>query len=148
MLDQATKGWIERALSDGAQIAGVAPFFYLTRVGNPGGSFGLFAASPLAVRRVLLVGLPVLVVAVTVLLHRRLAPRKGLAALALGMIVGGTIGNLVDRVARGAVVDFLRFYLWRGYAWPDFNLADVAIVVGLGLLALGSGRTPESTRPR
>ena len=51
-------------------------------------------------------------------------------------ILGGAVGNLLDRIFRGEVVDFLHFKIWRGYSWPDFNLADSFIVVGVGLLVL------------
>ena len=54
----------------------------------------------------------------------------------LGLILGGAVGNLVDRIFRQEVIDFLHFRLWRGYSWPDFNVADSAIVVGVGLLIL------------
>ncbi len=54
----------------------------------------------------------------------------------LGLILGGAIGNLIDRIARGEVVDFLHFRLWNGYSWPDFNFADSFIVVGVGFLVL------------
>jgi signal peptidase II len=67
---------------------------------------------------------------------RKLAPGDRLAALALGLILGGAVGNLIDRVTRGEVVDFLHFRLWGGYAWPDFNFADSAIVVGVAILVL------------
>jgi signal peptidase II len=59
-----------------------------------------------------------------------------LASLALGMILGGAIGNLIDRLRYGMVVDFLDFYLDR-YHWPAFNVADSAISVGVGLMVLG-----------
>jgi tetratricopeptide (TPR) repeat protein len=64
------------------------------------------------------------------------APGDRLSALALGFISGGAVGNLIDRIFRHEVVDFLHFKLWQGYSWPDFNVADSAIVVGVGLLLL------------
>ena len=67
---------------------------------------------------------------------RKLAPGDRLSALALGCILGGAVGNLIDRVLRGEVVDFLHFRLWGGYSWPDFNFADSFIVIGVGLLLL------------
>jgi signal peptidase II len=64
-----------------------------------------------------------------------------MSGLALGLIFGGAIGNLIDRARFGAVVDFLDFY-WRGYHWPAFNVADSAISVGVTLLALKLLVTP------
>ena len=67
---------------------------------------------------------------------RQLAPGDRLSALALGLILGGAVGNLLDRLRYGEVVDFLHFTLWGGYSWPDFNFADRFIVVGVALLVL------------
>jgi signal peptidase II len=66
---------------------------------------------------------------------RLLPDGKWLTAAALGLIFGGAVGNLLDRVRFGAVVDFLDFH-WRGYHWPAFNLADSGITVGVGVLVL------------
>jgi len=75
-------------------------------------------------------------------------PGDRLSALALGLILGGAVGNLLDRIFRGEVVDFLHFKLWRGYTWPDFNLADSFIVVGVGLLILECSRAKAKIGPR
>ena len=70
----------------------------------------------------------------------------GLGMLALGLILGGALGNLDDRVRYGEVVDFLHFRLWKGYSWPDFNFADTFIVVGVLLLVLELFATEGETR--
>ena len=111
-------------------------FFYLTHVRNTGAAFGLFAGAPVVTRLVFFIGISLVAVAIVVSLFRKLAPGDRLAALALGLILGGAVGNLIDRVTRGEVVDFLHFRLWGGYAWPDFNFADSAIVVGVAILVL------------
>jgi signal peptidase II len=91
--------------------------------------------------------------AIVVSFYRKLPPGDRLSALALGWILGGAIGNLIDRIARGEVVDFLRFHLWSGYTWPDFNLADSFIVVGVALLVLellateGENRSGDAGAP-
>jgi signal peptidase II len=80
--------------------------------------------------------LSVAAVGVLAMLATRLLPEGGrIAAVAIGMIFGGAVGNLIDRARFGAVVDFLDFY-WRGWHWPAFNVADSAISVGVALLAL------------
>jgi signal peptidase II len=66
--------------------------------------------------------------------------------LSLGLILGGAGGNLVDRIFRGEVVDFLHFRLWGGYQWPDFNLADSFIVVGVALLIVELLASETETR--
>ena len=77
-----------------------------------------------------------LAIGIIVSFFRQLAPGDRLSALALGLILGGAVGNLIDRIWRGEVVDFLHFKLWQGYSWPDFNLADSFIVVGVAILIL------------
>jgi signal peptidase II len=70
-----------------------------------------------------------------------------LTPLALGLIFGGAVGNLIDRARFGAVVDFFDFY-WRGYHWPAFNVADAAISTGVALLALRMLAAPSPSPPR
>jgi signal peptidase II len=111
-------------------------FFSLTHVRNRGGSFSFLRDSPDPVRLAVFVGGSVVAIFVIVAYFRRLARGDRVGSLALGLCLGGVVGNLVDRVLRGGVVDFLRFYLWRGYQWPDFNLADSAIVVGVTIWML------------
>ena len=135
-LDVLTKYLVTRHLVFSDRIEIVEGFFYLTHVRNPGAAFGLFADGDPQVRMWLFIGVSIVAVGIVFSFFRQLAPGDRLSALALGLILGGAVGNLGDRVVRGEVVDFLHFRLWRGYAWPDFNLADTFIVVGVGLLVL------------
>jgi signal peptidase II len=111
-------------------------FFYLTHVRNPGAAFGLFTDAPATIRLTLFIGITLVAIAMIISFYRKLAPGDRFSALSLGLILGGAIGNLVDRVFRGEVVDFLHFRLWGGYQWPDFNLADSFIVVGVAFLVI------------
>ena len=95
-----------------------------------------FRAPPCLFCLLLFIGISVVAIGIIISFFRRLAPGDRLSALALGFILGGALGNLVDRVRYGEVVDFLHFRLWQGYSWPDFNLADSFIVVGVALLLL------------
>jgi len=136
-LDFATKQWILGNLSFADRIEVIEGFFYITHVRNPGAAFSMFATAPEDVRLFFFVGISLLAVGIIFSFFRQLAPGDRFPAFALGSILGGAAGNLVDRVFRGGeVVDFLHFRLWRGYAWPDFNLADTFIVIGVGLLIL------------
>jgi signal peptidase II len=135
-LDLFTKYLVESNLHYGDQRPVIEGFFYLTHVRNPGAAFGLFANAPSEVRFVFFVMVALVAVGIIVSFFRKLAPGDRLSAGALGMILGGAIGNLVDRIRYEEVVDFLHFKLWRGYAWPDFNLADSFIVIGVGLVVL------------
>jgi signal peptidase II len=136
LLDQATKQWVVHALTYADRIPIIPGFFSITYVRNPGAAFSLFASSPEPFRRVFFVAATVVAIALIVSFFRNLAPGDRLSALALGLILGGASGNLLDRLRVGEVVDFLHFRLWSGYAWPDFNIADSCIVVGVGLLIL------------
>lgn len=135
-LDLATKFAVDRHLSYADRIPVIEGFFYLTHVRNPGAAFGLFADGDPQARLAVFIGVSIVAVLIVLSFFRQLAPGDRLSALALGLILGGAVGNLLDRIFRGEVVDFLHFKLWRGYSWPDFNLADSFIVVGVGLLVL------------
>jgi signal peptidase II len=136
VLDLATKIAIDANLSYADRISVIPGFFYLTHVRNTGAAFGLFSDAPQLYRMVFFISVSLIAVGIIITFYRKLSPGDKLAALALGLILGGAIGNLIDRIFRQEVVDFLHFRLWRGYSWPDFNVADSAIVVGVGLLVL------------
>ncbi len=135
-LDQATKIWIVQSLGYADRITVVENFFYITHVRNPGAAFGLLASSPEPFRLTFFIVVTLIAIALIISFYRRLAPGDRLSALALGLILGGAAGNLIDRVVYTEVIDFLHFRLWSGYSWPDFNFADSFIVVGVGLLVL------------
>ena len=110
----------------------VTGFFNLVMVWNPGVSFGLFGGSGEVGRWVL----SVLALAISAFLLNWLRQLdRRLPALAIGMVIGGAIGNVIDRVRFGAVADFLDFHA-LGYHWPAFNIADSAITVGVALLVI------------
>ncbi len=135
--DWLTKYWIITHLGFADRITVIDGFFYLTHVRNPGASFSMFATAPLHVRQFLFVGISLLALVMIVSFYRKLAPGERLASFALGSIFGGACGNLHDRIFHNVeVIDFLHFKLWSGYTWPDFNLADTFIVVGVALLIL------------
>src|SRR5581483_1074251 len=113
----------------------VEGFFSLTLVMNPGLAFGLLGGLPAAWRWVVaLLSMAALLVLARVAV-RVLADGGAMSRLAIGLIFGGALGNLVDRARFGAVVDFLDFYVGTWH-WPAFNVADFAITVGVALLAL------------
>lgn len=136
-LDVATKAWVVATIHYGDYITVIDGFFLLTHVRNPGAAFSLLADAEPVFRRVFFIVASSLAVVLILSFYRNLAPGERLSALALGLIQGGAVGNLLDRIFRsGEVVDFLHFRLWQGYSWPDFNVADSVIVVGVLLLVL------------
>ena len=139
-LDQASKAvLIARLAADGFRPVEVTGFFNLVMVWNRGVSFGLLDGDSPAMRW-LLVALALGVACLLALWLARLEAR--LPVVALGLVIGGALGNAVDRVLRGAVADFFDFHLW-GWSWPAFNLADSAITVGAALLLLDALLTPR-----
>jgi signal peptidase II len=143
ILDQLTKYGVLHRLPPGIPVPVIEGFFSLTLVMNPGLAFGMLATTPTGWRwLVALLSIGALAVLAMVGL-RMLAGGGRLTPLALGLIFGGAVGNLIDRGRFGAVVDFLDFY-WRGYHWPAFNVADSAITVGVALLALRMLTTPST----
>ncbi|MGE0055398.1 MAG: signal peptidase II [Hyphomicrobium sp.] len=129
VLDQATKLMALAALERGS-VQFVLPFFDLRLSFNQGVSFSMFAET-FAGRPLLLSGITLVIVALFGFLLIRSTTRW--EAAAFGLIIGGALGNALDRIRVGAVVDFLDFHVWD-YHWPAFNLADTAIAVGVILL--------------
>lgn len=136
LLDQLTKQWVLSDLHYG-QVIPVTSFFDLVLVFNRGAAFS-FLAEHSGWQRWFFTGLAVVICGwLLALMHRHRQERLLPAAFAL--IIGGAIGNVIDRLIHGAVVDFLYFHAGR-YGWPAFNLADAAITLGVGLMLLGQFR--------
>ena len=135
MLDRWTKNIVASHISLYAHIQIIPGFFRLTHTENTGAAFSLFADSTSHWKTSLLIAFSLLaMVVVSVLLWKQTRPLT-ITGVALSLILGGAVGNLWDRLARGRVVDFLLVYI-KQYQWPVFNLADSAIVVGASLLVL------------
>jgi len=134
LLDQASKWWVLLDIMNPPRTIEVLPFFNLVLVWNRGVSFGMFPAGSL-VGQWMLIGLAA-AICVALLFWLRGATNR-LTVGAIGLIIGGAVGNVLDRLVHGAVVDFLDVHA-AGYHWPAFNVADSAICVGAGLLILDS----------
>ena len=134
-LDQASKVLVLDRLPLGVPVALVDDLVSFTLVMNPGLAFGLLGTVPRGWRwMVAALSLVALVVLARVAL--RVLPAGGaVGKVAIGLIFGGAVGNLIDRARFGAVVDFVDVH-WRDWHWPAFNVADSAITVGVALLAL------------
>lgn len=135
LLDRATKWLVAKdiPLYDSRKM--ISGFFYLTHVENRGAAFSLFAESPSPWKIALLVAFSIAALAIVSALLWRSSHTMTTTGVGLALILGGALGNLWDRLLSGRVVDFLLFYL-GSYQWPAFNVADSAIVVGAGLLAI------------
>jgi signal peptidase II len=143
VIDQLTKWLIRQNIPYGAELPVIPGFFSLVHASNTGAAFSMFAGN-----NFFFVGLAVVALAVIIFLLLRdsraqKAPQRLslLTKIAFGLLASGILGNLTDRILRGAVTDFLHFYV-NDYAWPSFNVADSCICIAAGLLIVGSfGKT-------
>ncbi len=133
LLDQASKFWVLARFRE-YEVLEVWPVFNLTLVFNRGAAFS-FLADAGGWQHYLFIGLASLVSIVLVVWIRKSAVERPLEALALSFILGGAVGNLIDRLRLGKVVDFLQWH-WQEHYFPSFNLADAAITLGVGLMLL------------
>lgn len=143
VLDQASKAWV-MAVFQPYEVLPVLPVFNLTLVFNEGAAFS-FLSNAGGWQRWFFVGLTSLISLGLLVWLLRLKASERLTGLALALILGGALGNLVDRLRLGKVTDFLDFH-WQGWHWPAFNLADSAITLGVMLMLLVSFR-PQPNSP-
>lgn len=136
VLDQLTKLLILQYLPLHSSLEIIPGFFNLVHVRNPGGAFSIFAGADSALRQGLFMGLTVFIVIVLLFAYRKLRPEDRWTRTSYALIVGGALGNLVDRLRFGGeVIDFLDCYV-GAYHWPAFNVADSAITAGALMLVV------------
>lgn len=133
VLDLATKALVEARIPLHHSVPVVEGLFSLVHVRNTGAAFSLLAEAPGAIRVPLLAAIAIAAAVAVVAFVRKLDDRQWLLTSALALVLGGAVGNLVDRLRYGAVVDFLLVY-WHNWHWPAFNVADSAISVGVVVL--------------
>ncbi len=130
-LDQWSKIWVRANLEKFEFVPVLGSFFGWQHVDNFGASFGLFQDARMVLTIV------AVVVTVAILVYVNYIPRdQTFMRVLLGLMVGGAVGNLIDRVVRGYVTDFIVMRIPDVYAWPNFNIADMAVVTGTILLAI------------
>ncbi len=141
LLDRLTKLWVVRHIPEGDAIVVIRHVFRITHVLNPGAAFSMFTDSPRpTLTHWILTIFSLIAAAVIVFVIVRYGRRLTPTMVALALILGGTIGNVWDRLRFGVVTDFLEVHIVH-YHWPDFNVADSAIVIGGILLVLDALRT-------
>jgi len=144
-LDQATKAAIERLLSLHESRTLIEGLLQLTSVRNRGAAFGLFSSASLPYQSTMFAVLSLLALLAIGVYAWKLPPSSRLPRSGLALIMGGALGNLLDRVRLGYVIDFVDAY-WGPHHWPAFNAADSAISIGVCLLVLDILLQP-STEP-
>ncbi len=143
-VDQATKAVVAAVIDRYRTITVIPGFFNLTHITNPGGAFGFLASQGTAVRNIFFFTISWLAILLVLYFFWRTPRSHRILSAAFAMILGGAIGNMIDRVRLGSVIDFLDFYVGK-YHWPAFNVADSAITVGMFIFVfhLLFGRMPD-----
>lgn len=131
-LDLATKAWVLANLPLGGGFTVIPGFFDITHVHNPGGAFGFLAGLGAEVRMLLFVAVALAAIALVLVFYWQTPTAERATAFGLALVLGGAVGNLVDRLRFGVVVDFLDVYAGELH-WPAFNVADSAISLAVVL---------------
>lgn len=134
VLDQITKLLITGLLELHQAMEIVPNFFHLTYVRNTGAAFGLLSRAPESFRIPFFIIIPLVALTVIILIFKKTKETELLMITSLSLILGGAIGNFIDRVRFGYVVDFVDLHWFNKYHWPAFNIADTTIVIGVALL--------------
>lgn len=131
-LDQVTKLLIMRYLPMFEAIPVIPGFFSITHIHNPGGAFGILAGASPGIRSLFFLGVSFVALCLVFYFYRTTPRTHPFLSGAFALIFSGAVGNLIDRLRLGEVIDFLDFYV-SGWHWPAFNVADSAITVGIGI---------------
>lgn len=137
-IDLLTKWAVQKSIALHQMVPIIPGFFDLTYILNPGAAFGLFPG-----QRWLFYLVSAVAIGLILYYHRKPEIQVGWLPFALGLMLGGAVGNLLDRIRYGKVVDFLYFH-YKEFYWPAFNVADMAIVSGVGLFILHMMTHPDS----
>ncbi len=146
VLDQLVKAVVRPRLALFDSIAVIPGFFSLTRVHNTGAAFGLLNAIDIPYKTAVMALVQTAALVGLAAYAATLAPGQRLTRIGLSFVIGGAIGNLIDRVTAGYVLDFFDFY-WRGWHFWAFNIADASITIGVALMILdliGAGQSRVS----
>ena len=146
IFDQITKASVTARIPLHTSVTVIQGLFDLTHVKNTGAAFGLFASVDHPFRTILLNSVAFLVFLAVLVYAWRTSATATRLQTGLAFILGGAVGNLLDRVRAGSVTDFLDFYI-GSYRWPAFNVADSAITVGVVLLVIVMERGDAARRP-
>lgn len=135
LIDQGTKIWVDtsmRLYESRPLIPGLLDLHYIR---NTGAAFGFLAGSSIAFRIPFFIVISTLAVGIILFLFHKLEESEAVVPVALALVLGGAMGNLVDRVRLGEVIDFILIH-YKRFQWPAFNVADIGISVGVGLLII------------
>ena len=133
LLDQVTKIWIDthmRLYESKSILSGFFDFYYIR---NPGAAFGFLSNSQSDLRIPFFIGISLFAITIILYLFHKLEDSEYIIPIALSLVLGGAVGNLIDRIRLGEVIDFILIH-YKQFRWPAFNVADIAITAGVFLL--------------
>lgn len=146
-LDQITKNYILHAYQYGESSDVITNFFNITYVRNYGAAFGMLSKVDASIRDTFFLLMPPFAMAVILIMLKMAPSKETIRKISLCAVFAGALGNYIDRVRFGYVVDFLDFHYYEAYAWPAFNVADMSIVCGVSSLIILELLTPAD-RPK
>ncbi|MCB0415668.1 MAG: signal peptidase II [Bdellovibrionales bacterium] len=146
-LDQLTKLYIHTNFSLSQSLTVIENYFNITYVRNRGAAFGFLSGSDPAFRKIFFLSMPPIALIVILYFLHGVKQNDTLQIFALSSVFGGAIGNYIDRIRYGYVIDFLDFH-YHGHAWPAFNVADCAIVCGVTVLFLILAKEAKEEKQR
>lgn len=132
VFDQISKAIIVKFITPYTSKTIIPGVFNITHIYNPGGAFGFMAGQSILVRTILFLVVSTIAIGFIFYFYKNTPPTHPVLASGFALIFGGAIGNMIDRIRLGTVVDFLDFYI-EGLHWPAFNIADSAISVGMAI---------------
>ena len=142
-LDHLSKWIVWLKLDRNNPVELIPGYFRLSLVCNSGVAFGFFNSGSSIWKPYLLAAMAVVALAVLFIYGRRMPPGRRLLQYALALTAGGILGNFIDRIFRGFVIDFIEFHVHDSFYWPNFNVADSAITIGIALLLIDAVRNPS-----
>lgn len=145
-LDQVTKMYIHANFTLGESVPVIQDIFHITSVRNIGAAFGIFTTASETFRQIFFLSMPPIAMVMILMMLKGVENWDRWQILALSSIFGGAVGNYIDRLRYGYVIDFLDFHYKNVWSYPAFNVADSAIVGGVGLLLLITFRRERAAK--
>ncbi len=143
-IDHVTKWIMHAKLASGPPIDIIPGYLGFSLAENSGVAFGFLHDINFAWKPYLLAAMAIVAVIVIFAYSTRVSPNRKLLQLALAITMGGILGNFVDRIFRGYVIDFIEFHIHEAFYWPNFNVADSAITIGIALLLIDTVKSPSA----
>ncbi len=143
LLDHVTKWLVHTQLDPSRSIELIPGYLRLSYVSNTGVAFGLFRDLQSPWKPYIFAAMAVAAVVFILVYNARVPAGRTLLQLALAVVMGGILGNFIDRIRHGFVVDFIEFHINDAFHWPTFNVADSAITVGIAMLLIDTVKNPE-----